>query len=285
MNLRTDPGFMGTDALLISDLTLIAYIFILVPLMLVGFSYARRKMFEPHHKMVMTTITLLNWVLILFVMAVSYTDVVLPNVPDRMNERFYLLPTLHLITGATAQLLATYLVARMWLPLPGWLKIKRIKTPMRITLTLWITTALLGIILYLTWYNAPASAGDGDSLSPIVTEEPAPGVGDEATAEVTSEMVPPEATEEALVPLVTEEADDSDDDSGSDDSSDDDDNAGSGSDDSDDDSQGEAAEVSPPLATEESTPLPSRTPRPTFAPGAAATDAPADPAATEEAGA
>jgi uncharacterized membrane protein YozB (DUF420 family) len=186
MNLRTENGFLGANASLLADLTLLSYVLLLVPLMLLGLFYARKKRFEPNHKYVMTTITILNWLIIAFIMAVSYSDSVAPNVSDNLSERVYLLPTIHLITGGLAQLMATYLVIRMWFEksLPDWFKIKNIKLAMRTTLLLWLTTAVLGILIYLTWYNddkspindknvpAPVTTEEAGSLLPVTTEEP-----------------------------------------------------------------------------------------------------------------
>jgi len=133
-----------------SDLVLLAYIFLLVPAMLIGFGFARRKLFEPHHKFMMTTITIVNWLLIFFVMWVTYSRDVLPQVPQSLKLPFVLIPSLHLLAGLTAQLIATYLVIRMWFEkqLPAWFKVKNIKLYMRTTLALWLLTAVLGLT---TW--------------------------------------------------------------------------------------------------------------------------------------
>src|SRR5688572_14416313 len=68
-----NEGFLGTGASLMSDITLLAYIFLLVPLMLFGFAFAVRKQFVPNHQVVMTTILLLNWGLIAFIMGVRFS--------------------------------------------------------------------------------------------------------------------------------------------------------------------------------------------------------------------
>lgn len=196
MDLRLEPGFLNTNASLLADLTLLAYVLLLVPAMLVGLMFARRKKFVPHHKLTMTAITIFNWLLIIFIMAVSYSDSVAPSVPDDLNQDFILFPTLHLITGGTAQLIATYLVIRMWFEksLPDWFKVRNIKLFMRTTLALWLTTAVLGVIIYFTWYT-PAAAQASDTPLPVVTEE-API---EPTAESTEPAIAPEpgTTEEA----------------------------------------------------------------------------------------
>ncbi len=220
MDLRAEPGFLNTGASLLADITLLAYIFLIIPAMLVGFVFARRKMFEPYHKFVMTGITLFNWVLIFFIMAVSYGDSVAPNVPDELSDRNYLIPTIHLLTGGLAQLLATYLVIRMWFEkqLPDWFKVKNIKLFMRTTLALWLITALLGIGIYFTWYGSTdaQTVSPDDTDTPAVTEEPS-----SASTEDVSEPVATDEPEDNPEPVVTEEPENDDDNDDNDDDDDD----------------------------------------------------------------
>ncbi|MDZ4672679.1 MAG: hypothetical protein SH821_17595 [Phototrophicales bacterium] len=192
-----------------SAIVLLIYILFLVPAMLVGFGFARRKLFRPHHKLIMTSITMINWVLILVVMAGSYSNNVAPYLSTGIEQPSLLLPTLHLITGATAQFLATYLVILMWFEksLPKFMVTHKIKTPMRLTLSLWLITAVLGIGIYIVW-NPPASSAD--ALSPVSTEE-APISTDEAPSDATLEPVMtdemPVSTEEAVVaPVATQDS-------------------------------------------------------------------------------
>ena len=171
---------------------------LLAPAMLVGFYFARRKWFEPYHKMTMTTITLGNWVLIIALMIGSYSQGVLPNLGANLSNPRYLLPTLHLVTGALAQITATYLVIRMWFEdmLPGWFKVENIKRPMRFTLASWLVTVLLGVAIYVTWYvGQPASTPQDtpaatqeviateEAAQPEDTEEPEDSAAPESTAE------------------------------------------------------------------------------------------------------
>lgn len=255
MDLRVEPSlFSFSNANLLSDLTLLAYLLILMPAMLVGFGFARRKLFVPHHKLTMTTIMLVNWVLIGFVMIYYYNLAVLPEIPERLSDPTYLLPTIHGITGAIAQLLATYLVIRMWFEktLPKWFMVKRIKPYMRATLTLWLVTAVLGIAIYLNWNVATELAERGidpavtpevqateEVMSPVATEDVTPA------APVSTEEASPVETEEAsIVPVETQEVNDDDDndddepepveaeeadDRDDNDDNDDDDNSGRGS--------------------------------------------------------
>src|SRR5579871_3562958 len=113
--LNMDHVFLGNPDLLASDLTLLAYIILIVPGMLVGFVFARRKMFVPYHKFTMTAIVIINWLIIFFLMLVTYRTTIVPYIPANLGRAFFLIPTIHLVFGLAAQLLGTILVLRMWL--------------------------------------------------------------------------------------------------------------------------------------------------------------------------
>jgi len=183
-----------------SQFVLLAYIFAMFPAMLLGFYFARTRRFSPQHKLVMSAVTSLNWVFIIGLMFGSYANGVLPGVPGSLNDVRVLLPSLHLLTGAVAQLMATYLVLMMWTEKTALERFvprfKNIKAPMRVTLGLWMLTILLGVGIYAVW-NAPSSQA---SELPAATEEAAPAAG-EATEEAAPAAT--EAAEEA-VPAATE---------------------------------------------------------------------------------
>src|SRR5689334_12073985 len=175
-----------------SQIALLIYVIGLLPLMLLGFYFARRKMFF-QHKLTMTTIYIANWALILWVMSPAYRSMTAePNLD--YSQIPVLLPTIHMTLGAIAQLMATYLVILMWTertPLEKFVpfRIKNIKTPMRITLSLWIITVLLGLGIYSTWYG----------FDKLLTSNP-------PTTELTEEAPAPDGTEEAPAPDGTEES-------------------------------------------------------------------------------
>lgn len=189
-----------------SLIVLVIYILLLAPAMLVGFVFARRKMFRPYHKFTMTGITLFNWVLIGLVMAISYGKYVAPDLPANLSDFRNLIATIHLVTGGLAQLLATYLVLLMWTENTALerlviVRIKNIKTPMRLTLVLWLTTVVLGLGIYFTWYGQPAPA---DTTPPAATEEATQSV-DPAATEEASQSGNPSAAETPVEPAATEE--------------------------------------------------------------------------------
>lgn len=219
MDPRLQPGFLGTGASLMSDLSLLAYILLIVPGMLLGYWFARRGKHRPHHKWLMISITAVNWVLILFLMVTSYTfdvDDQILNQPDNMR---YLIPTIHALFGLPAQLLATYIVYRMLREdtqvaaakgrgLKGreleryWFK--NAKPAMRLTLTLWLVTSTFGIITYLVRYQVAPTFSLGPQPPPAATQEIAP----EATPEATEPASTPEQTDESPPPAATPEVND-----------------------------------------------------------------------------
>ncbi|MEP7291062.1 MAG: hypothetical protein ABI835_04730, partial [Chloroflexota bacterium] len=183
------PGFLGTGASLLADVTLLAYVLLIIPSMILGLVFARRKLHRPHHKWTMIFITILNWILIVFLMFTAYRFDVAPNISANLDNSRYLLPTLHGLLGIPAQLLATYIVFRMLREDAQVARAKRrgenntsrywfknAKHIMRLTLTLWLLTATLGVISYLTRYNLiPAVTISVNVAAPVATEEFAPG--------------------------------------------------------------------------------------------------------------
>jgi len=214
-------GILGTNAPLTRDLTLLAYIFLIVPAMLTGFAFARRQMFVPHHKLTMTSIVIVNWLLIIFLMLVSYRLAVAPKFPDKLNDpslQFNIVPTIHLLFGLAAQIIGTILVLRMWFEnvLPPALRFEPIKPWMRLTLALWLITATLGAVTYLTWYK-PRAAATPTPAGIIATQQATPAES-AATREAIEEATPcgVVATQEAtpasviatqeVTPIATREA-------------------------------------------------------------------------------
>ncbi len=212
MNPYLQPsGFLGTGASLLADITLLAYVLLIVPGMIAGFVFARRGKHRPHHKRTMIIITVVNWLLIIFLMLFAYRYDVVGNIAAQPSNARYLMPTIHGILGLLAQVLATYVIFRMlredsqvaaakargekgqqlskyWF--------KNAKTFMRLTIVLWLLTALLGVFNYLIRYDILPSFTSNRGI-PAVTLEPA------ATSEVLPGITAEPAT--TVEPGVTSE--------------------------------------------------------------------------------
>jgi len=239
MNPYLEPhGFLGTGASLLADVTLLAYVLLIIPAMVVGLVFARRKMHRPHHKWTMTLVTIVNWILIIFLMLTAYRFDVAGNIGAQPGNTRYLLPTIHAIFGIPAQLLATYVIFRMFREDVQVARAKQrgetnlsqywfksAKPIMRLTLTLWLITALLGVFNYLIRYDLLPTYVLGDGVAaPVATEEIAPvetpdvqapaATADAPTATEelapveTPEILAPVQTQEVLAPAATVEAED-----------------------------------------------------------------------------
>lgn len=217
MNYLEPQGFLGTGASLLADLTLLAYILLIVPGMIAGFLFARMGKHRPQHKWTMITITVVNWLLIIFLMIVAYRFDVVGNIGSQPANPRYLMPTIHAVFGLPAQLLATYVIYRMLREDTLVARGKKrgeskeqlrkywflnAKPVMRLTLTLWLITSLLGVFNYLIRYEVLPIGGTGQG-APVATPEATPETAPAATPDAT-----PAAEQESPVPAATEAAED-----------------------------------------------------------------------------
>lgn len=218
-NLYLEPqGFLGTGASLLADLTLLAYILLIVPGMLAGLVFARRKLHRPHHQVAMIVITLVNWLLIIFLMVVAYRFDVIANISSHPGNLRYLMPTIHGVLGLVAQVLATYVVIRMIIEDVNVARAKQrgeknlskywfkgAKPFMWVILILWLVTALLGIVNYVIRYDLITIGGGGNVPAPAATEE-VPTDEPVTTPESTPEVSSTEEVEPATTPEMTPES-------------------------------------------------------------------------------
>ena len=149
-------GFLGTGATLRADLNLCVQVTMGLAL-LGGMFLARRKQFRAH-KYCQSSVMVLNLVMIFLIMAPSFHKQVQPQVPAGLKEAYYLVPYVHAILGAIAEVLGIYivLVAATRL-LPKKLRFRRYKPWMRTELALWWVVVLIGVSTYYVWYVKPAS--------------------------------------------------------------------------------------------------------------------------------
>lgn len=222
MNYLNPPGFLGTGASLLADVTLLAYILLILPAMVAGFYFARSGKHRPHHRNIMIAIVLINWVFIVWVMLAALTFDVTPNIGEEPSNARYLFPAIHGALGLTAQLLGTYVVFRMLREDTQVAAAKRrgetelskywfksAKPVMRLVLVLWFVTAALGITSYLIRYEV-VSVAAGGAAPPVATEEVVATA--EAAAPAETPDVEPVETEEVAEPVETPEVEDDDDD-------------------------------------------------------------------------
>lgn len=141
------------DAPLVPTINLVVEILILAGLY-VGFYYARKKKFRPHHANIQTTMVLLNLVLILSIMIPSFYKFVILG--GTTTGTVGTLMIVHAILGGITEGVALYLVfSERFKVVPKPWRIKNIKPVMRLVLTVWTIVVILGIGIYYFRYIEP----------------------------------------------------------------------------------------------------------------------------------
>jgi uncharacterized membrane protein YozB (DUF420 family) len=150
INFLNQPGFLGTHAPFISDLTLILILLTAI-LFTIGWQLARRKHFEAH-RWVQTSSASLNAVVVLVVMIRSFVVHILPGIPGKLLQGDYAVTTVHALVGATGPLLGIFVVLSANGLVPNSLRFNKYKPFMRTAYALYMTATLLGVIVYTFIY-------------------------------------------------------------------------------------------------------------------------------------
>jgi uncharacterized membrane protein YozB (DUF420 family) len=150
INFLNQPGFLGTHAPFISDLTLILILLTAI-LFTIGWQLARHKHFEAH-RWVQTTTACLNAVVVLVVMIRSFIIHILPGIPGKLLQGDYAVTTVHALVGATGLLLGIFVVLRANGLVPQALRFNKYKPFMRTAYALYMIATLLGVIVYTFTY-------------------------------------------------------------------------------------------------------------------------------------
>lgn len=150
--LVAQPGFLGTEATMFSDLSLVAQFLLLVGL-IIGYFFARRGNIEAH-QYIQTGMVLFNVVIVFFVMIVGIVDYFLPEMPERFGSGYGIVTTLHAILGLATIFCGVYLLLHMNRILPKQYRIKGWRTLMRATLILYWLVGLIGLGVYYFWFMA-----------------------------------------------------------------------------------------------------------------------------------
>ncbi len=162
------PGFLGTNANLAADFTLMM-ILLTAGLFSLGVWLARRKHFGIH-RWVQTTAALLNAGLVLWMMILPFRDFVAPGIPGNLGQPFYAISAVHGLIGASGLLLGLFVVLRANGLAPKALRFSNYRLFMRISYGLYMLATLLGVLVYLTWFVWSANPPSyGVNLTPWLT--------------------------------------------------------------------------------------------------------------------
>jgi uncharacterized membrane protein YozB (DUF420 family) len=144
------PGFLGTSANFAADMTLTISLTVAL-LFTVGFALARAGRYTVH-RWVQTTAAALNAILVGWMMILPFRDFVLPGIPGRLDERFYLLSAIHGTAGLMALFFGLFVALRGNGLVPSALQFRDYKRFMRTSYALYMLATLLGVVVYLTWF-------------------------------------------------------------------------------------------------------------------------------------
>jgi uncharacterized membrane protein YozB (DUF420 family) len=150
INILYRPGFLGTHAPLISDLSLILILLTAI-MFTIGWQLARQKKYETH-RWVQTVAACLNAIVVLGVMIRSFVVHILPGVPGKLLEGDYGVTTVHAIVGMIALLFGLFVVLRANKLVPKGLRFKNYKLFMRTSYSLYMLATFIGVIVYLEVY-------------------------------------------------------------------------------------------------------------------------------------
>jgi len=149
-DLLKSPGFLGTKASFLSDITLVL-ILISAVLFTIGWQLAVQKHYRLH-RWVQTSAVILNTIVVLTVMVNSFLLYILPGIPAKLNEGSYGITTLHALMGMVGLIMGVFIVLRANNLVPKALQFNNYKLFMRTSYCIYMLATLLGVIVYIVVY-------------------------------------------------------------------------------------------------------------------------------------
>jgi len=144
------------DAPALQDLLAIVEVALAV-LLVVGFIVVRLGRVRAH-RILQSSIILVNIPIVLYGMVPYYLQNVAPYLTSQLSQPIVLVPTIMLVAGATAELLGVYILlvaGTDWLP--ERFRFRRYKLWMRTELALWWGVVITGLTTYWLFYFPGAS--------------------------------------------------------------------------------------------------------------------------------
>ncbi|TAK14198.1 MAG: hypothetical protein EPO32_02445 [Anaerolineae bacterium] len=149
-DLLHSPGFLGTNANFAADMTLVMSILVAL-IFTTGYWLALKGKYDIH-KWVQTTGAVLNVILVFWLMLLPYRDFIVRDSGGPRDSVFYYVTTIHATVGFFAFVFGNFVVLRGHKLVPEKLRFNKYKPYMRTAYALYITTTLLGVWTYWTWF-------------------------------------------------------------------------------------------------------------------------------------
>ena len=159
-------GFLGTNATVLADISLLLGILVALTLT-VGMIMAVRKRYEVHRR-IQTVAVSINVLQVLAIMVASFLKSAVPGIPQKLDETYYQAALIHALLGLFTLLFGTFVMLRGNELVPRALKFNNYKLFMRTAYTMYMLVTLLGVWVYVTWYiNKPETAVAGGQAQPV----------------------------------------------------------------------------------------------------------------------
>ena len=110
------------------------------------------------HRLLQSSVVLVNIPIVLYAMVPPYLRYVAPSVPGQLGQAPILVPSLMLVAGAAAELLGIYIIlvaGTSWIP--ERFRFRRYKLWMRTELGLWWAVVVSGLLTYYLFFVPGAS--------------------------------------------------------------------------------------------------------------------------------
>jgi plastocyanin/uncharacterized membrane protein YozB (DUF420 family) len=143
-------GFLGTDASLTADLSLVFGLAV-ATLLTIGVLLARQRRIGAH-RTVQSSAVALNVLQVGVVMLGSFAKSVAPGLRDQLGDSYVAVAAGHGILGTVTLLFGVFVALRANELVPGFLRFHNYKLFMRTAYGLYMAATLAGVALYVNWY-------------------------------------------------------------------------------------------------------------------------------------
>ena len=138
---------------------LVAFVEIAMAIVLLVGMFVVRRGHIRVHRILQSSVILLNLPIVLIWMVPQYLQYVLPDLIDEYTDPFYFVPTLMLVAGALAEALGIFILlvaGTNWVP--ERFRFRRYKLWMRTELALWWGVVVTGLATYYIWYSGTVAS-------------------------------------------------------------------------------------------------------------------------------
>lgn len=149
-------GLFPPNAPAVADAAAVVEV-VMAVILLVGWLLVRRGHVRLH-RLLQSSVVLVNIPIVLYAMVPPYLDYVAPYVPSQLGQASVLVPSLMLVAGAAAELLGIYIIlvaGTSWIP--ERFRFRRYKLWMRTELGLWWAVVVSGLLTYYLFFVPGAS--------------------------------------------------------------------------------------------------------------------------------